>query len=241
MVRIIDVGANPCDGPPPYAGMLAAGLCDVIGFEPQADALAALRAQAGPREYYLPNAIADGKTRTLRVTAASGMTSLLEPDPSRLAAFPGFTEWGAVRERVGVRTRRLDDVVGRADMLKIDAQGSELMVLRGAHRVLGRAVVVHLEVSFVPLYHDQPTFGEIDTHMRGIGFVPHLFDAIKRWPLCAGGDASQVLEADVVYVRDFMRPMTDDQRERLALILRHVYGEHVVHQGHHVDPLRVSC
>lgn len=37
---IVDVGANPIDGDPPYLEMLRAGLCTVAGFEPQALALA---------------------------------------------------------------------------------------------------------------------------------------------------------------------------------------------------------
>ena len=32
----------PIDGDPPYKAMLAAGLCEVTGFEPQAEALARL-------------------------------------------------------------------------------------------------------------------------------------------------------------------------------------------------------
>ena len=34
LTAVVDIGANPIDGDPPYKGMLAAGLCTVIGFEP---------------------------------------------------------------------------------------------------------------------------------------------------------------------------------------------------------------
>jgi hypothetical protein len=35
---IVDIGANPIDGDPPYKPMLQKGLCRVTGFEPQPDA-----------------------------------------------------------------------------------------------------------------------------------------------------------------------------------------------------------
>lgn len=87
----------------------------------------------GPLETYLPDAIGDGGTHTLYVTQASGMTSLLKPDPHQLGQFNGFREWGAVIEEIPVTTRRLDDIgsLDPFDLLKIDIQGGELMVFQG--------------------------------------------------------------------------------------------------------------
>ena len=42
LTRVVDVGANPIDGDPPYKAMLEAGLCMFTGFEPQLHALARL-------------------------------------------------------------------------------------------------------------------------------------------------------------------------------------------------------
>ena len=205
---IVDVGANPIDGHPPYLEMLRNGRCTVIGFEPQHEALVALEHSKGPFETYLPDAIGDGKQHELRVTAASGMTSLLEPDLSRLTSFNGFAEWGHVLSRVPLQTVRLDDIraIEHMDMLKIDVQGGELMVFRGAEKHLSNAVFVHTEVSFVPLYEDQPTFGDLDQELRTRGFLPHAITDLKRWPIAPvvyDGDfrrpMHQVLEADVVY------------------------------------------
>lgn len=59
---IVDVGANPIDGDPPYLGMLRDGLCTVVGFEPQPEALDALRARSGRWRptFPTPSAIAAG-------------------------------------------------------------------------------------------------------------------------------------------------------------------------------------
>jgi hypothetical protein len=94
---------------------------------------------------------------------------------------------------------------------------------------------VQTEVSFIPLYKDQPVFWQIDKEMRALGFIPHAFDAVKRWPLVPYSDPvhqrkplNQLLEADIVYVRDFIRPqdMSDEQIKQLALIAQHVYASY---------------
>lgn len=38
LTQVVDVGANPIDGDPPYKNMMGMGLCQVTGFEPQIDA-----------------------------------------------------------------------------------------------------------------------------------------------------------------------------------------------------------
>jgi FkbM family methyltransferase len=235
LTGVVDIGANPIDGDPPYKPMLDAGLCTVIGFEPQPDALAELQRQKGALETYLPHAVGDGGTHRLIVTRASGMTSMLRPDAKRLALFNGFTEWGVVIDEVDVPTHRLDDIdeVGEFDLLKIDIQGGELMTFQNGRRKLAEAGAVQTEVSFVPLYEHQPVFGQVDLELRSQGFLPHSFPAVKRWaiaPTVFGGNfrigQNQLLEADIVYVRDIAYPerLTDEQLSHLAMIAFHVYG-----------------
>ena len=87
LTAIVDIGANPIDGDPPYKKMLEAGLCHVTGFEPQRQALDELLRNKGSHEHYLPYAVGDGKPHTLNICKASGMTSLLEPDKNILELF----------------------------------------------------------------------------------------------------------------------------------------------------------
>jgi FkbM family methyltransferase len=232
---IVDVGANPIDGDPPYKRMLAAGLCDVVGFEPQAEALARLVAKAGPRERYLPYALGDGTPGTLHVCGIEGMTSLKVPDPAHLALFNLFPIWGDVKAHIPVPTKRLDAVseIAHMDFLKLDIQGSERDVLTHGRARLAGTVAVQTEVSFITLYENQPTFGEMDLLMRELGFLPHCFAEVKVWPLAptiVSGKPNkglrQLLEADLVYVRDFTRAtnMRAEQWKHLALIAHHCYG-----------------
>lgn len=235
LTQVVDIGANPIDGDPPYAAMLQAGLCRVTGFEPQAAALAELRRNQGPRENYLADVVGDGETHTLHLCAASGMTSLYEPDAATLDLFAALKPLGAVVRREPVQTRRLDDIaeITALDFLKIDIQGAELAVFKHGRNKLASAVAIQTEVSFVTLYRDQPALGEVDSELRAQGFIPHCFAAVKRWPiapLVVGNDArqplNQLLEADLVYVRDFSRPerLDAEQLKHLALIAHHGYG-----------------
>lgn len=234
---VVDVGANPIDGDPPYKRMLAAGLCEVVGFEPQAEALARLDAMKGPHERYLPDALGDGAARTLHVCGLEGMTSLLVPDTAHLALFNLFPIWGSVKARIPVTTRRLDDVaeIAHLDFLKIDVQGSERDVLTHGRGKLAGAVAIQTEISFVTLYEGQPTLGEMDMLLREMGFMPHCFAETKVWPLAPmvvnnqpNRGLRQLLEADMVYVRDFTQAgnMTAEQWKHLALIAHHCYGSY---------------
>lgn len=232
--HVVDIGANPIDGEPPYRPLLNAGLCHVTGFEPQRDALRRLQRASGPNELYLPYVVGDGRPQTLRVCRGSGMTSLLEPDPTTLGLFVVLQPLSEVVDRVELETRRLDDVseIAHLDFLKIDIQGSELAVFQHGQQKLAEAVAIQTEVSFITLYQNQPPFGEIDVELRRQGFVPHCFAGVKRWAIgnfVANQDRplepNQLWEADVVYVRDFTRAdaMTDEQLKHLALLAHYCY------------------
>ena len=235
LTEVVDIGANPIDGDPPYKDMLQSGLCRVTGFEPQESALAQLLQAKGNNERYLPYAVGDGKQHTLHICRASGMTSLFEPDKRMLDLFEILAACGEVTEKIPLDTQRLDDIseIEAIDLLKIDIQGGELSVFQNGMRLLGKAICIQTEVSFLPLYKDQPTLGDIDIELRKQGFIPHCAAAIKNWPIAPFASPNnpyqplnQLLEADLVYVRDFSRPelMDDEQLKHLALIAQFCYG-----------------
>jgi FkbM family methyltransferase len=234
LTAVVDIGANPIDSSPPYRTLLDHGRCRVIGFEPQPAALCTLNARKSELEIYLPHVVGDGKPGVLRVCRASGMTSLFAPNPQVLQNFPGFAEWGQVVEEIPVDTRRLDDIIEIEwlDFLKMDVQGAELSILQNGHERLKSAVAIQTEVSFVPLYKNQPTFGELDLELRRLGFLPHCFVEIKK-KLIAPFEGktphegiNQLLDADILYTRDFAKcgQMTPEQLKHLAILAHHCYG-----------------
>ncbi len=231
---IIDVGANPLDPTEQYRPLLALGHCQLIGFEPQLDALALLDQRKGPCECYLPHILADGGLHTLHVCRASFMTSLLEPDPVPCSAFHLFDQFTQVIERRSVQTRAMDDLaeIPLVDYLKLNVCGSEKMVLSSGRQKLSEVAVVQLEVAFIPLYRHQPTVGDLDGLLRSMGLVPHTFSTIKKWavkPLLVNNDArsafNQLLVAEMIYCADFLHPETlsDERLKQMVLILHYCY------------------
>lgn len=235
LTAVVDIGANRIDGDPPYKSMLEYGMCEVTGFEPQQSAFEELQANHGPLEKYLPYAVGDGQMSTLKICKGSGMTSLFEPDLRILTFFDALKPLSEVVERIPIKTRRLDEIdeIDHIDFLKIDIQGGELNVLRNGSDKLISAVVIQVEVSFVTLYEGQPCIGDVDLELRHQGFIPHCFAAVKKWPIspCViNGNPrqplNQLLEADMVYVRDFNRleRLSSEQLKQLALIAHYCYA-----------------
>ncbi|HYE52393.1 MAG TPA: FkbM family methyltransferase [Azospirillaceae bacterium] len=225
-VRIVDVGASPEGNEPQYLQMLRSGNADILGFEPDPEALAALESRKGPYETYLPHAVGDGRRHTLHLCAMPEMSSLLRPNPPFLNLFHGFPQWGEVVGTREVDTVRLDDIpaAAGADMLKLDIQGAELMALRNAVGCLRDAVIVQAEVEFLPLYVDQPLFSDVELFLREQGFVFHrFFPQVSRTfqPVIVNNNVysglGQLVWADAVFVKDFTRLDRLSDRQLLAL------------------------
>ena len=233
-VRIVDIGASPIDGVPPYQPLIDIGDVELIGFEPSPEQFAALQKRTTPGVTFLPYAIGDGTEGELRICRAPGMTSMLEPDFEVLRNFHVLAECAEVTERVPMPTKRLDDVpeVRGADFIKLDVQGSELPILQSARQTLESVTVIQIEVNFVPFYADQPLFAELDQELRAAGFYLHRFlPLISRVfkPLLLNNDPyaglSQVLWTDAVYVRKFtdLDAVSDDGLLKTARIVHEAY------------------
>lgn len=97
-----------------------------------------------------------------------------------------------VQDETTLRSTTLDDYCRTAaipDLLWIDAQGAELLILKGAQAVLPGIKIIFTEVCFKPIYHGQALFWDIDGFLRDHGFrrVKIHFGTvgtkkkIKRW------------------------------------------------------------
>ena len=237
VINIVDVGAMFAgDGIEPYTALRDAGLARVVGFEPIAEECARLNQRFGPLHRYLPYAIGDGTTRRLHLCHESMTSSLYEPNAALLSAFEGLEEIVRVVREVSIDTHRLDDVVeaGATDYLKLDVQGAELDVLRGAPRLLANAVVVHTEVEFVPLYLAQPLFADVDQLLRKAGYGLFALEEIqsRAYKPFRAADLPplrrfrQALWTDAIYVRGLfdLDQLDADDLLRLFVILHVAYG-----------------
>jgi hypothetical protein len=109
----------------------------------------------------------------------------------------------------------LDDLWGKQlprsahAMLKLDTQGYEGFVIRGARTVVAEIQLIECEMSFVPLYEGQILFHEMyslitELGFRPIGFEPGLFDR----------NTNHFLQVDGLFARQMRRPSYRDSRIR---------------------------
>jgi FkbM family methyltransferase len=232
-LHVIDVGANPIEGDAPYKGLLERGYARVTGFEPQAEAHAALEARKSEAETYLPVALGTGGRSALRLYRHSGFASVFEVQGD-VAALIGMGRATRPTGQVEVETKRLDDIeAAPADYLKIDVQGFELDIISNGRSKLSQAVLIQTEVRFLPVYRDEPSFGDLDRELRAQGFMFHDFAFLKRVALTSPSSPAlrrrslrQVVDGDAFYIRDLTRVggMTDAQLWRLAVLAEGVVG-----------------
>ena len=174
----------------------------------------------------------DGSDQNLYLaTPESGMTSLFKPNEKVLNFFNGFNKYGKIEEVMKIKTTKLNDIkeVPLIDFTKLDVQGSELTILKNGMLKLNKCLAIQLEVSFVCLYQNQPTFGEIDLWMRENGYIPHRFIDIKRWSISptifnnnARSPGNQLLESDIIYIKDpFKLELLDDIQIKKLILLSH--------------------
>jgi FkbM family methyltransferase len=235
-IVITDVGAMSLGaGTEPYEVLLGRGVTRVIGFEPVEAECEKLNRQARSGCRYLPYAIGDGSLCRLHITNTAMTSSLYPPNTALLEKFQNLAELVRVVREVPVQTHRLDDLpeVAETDFLKLDVQGAELDVIRGAPNVLAQTAVVQVEVEFLPLYSGQPLFADVDQPLRKAGFMFHWFlsQASRVFkPLVrennVNAPGSQLLWADAVYVKDLLdtRQIAPEMLLKLAVILHDVYA-----------------
>jgi FkbM family methyltransferase len=244
-IHVADVGAADLGEKPPYSALLQRGLMRLSAFDGDERHKARLLDLYKDDFRFYGDIIADGKDHTMYVTQPStGMSSILKPSKKHLEFFNGFSAFGEILREMKVKSKRLDDIedLDAIDYLKIDVQGAELMVMKNGRKKLAKCVVVHTEVSFTPLYEGQACSGEVDVWLRSQGFFPHSYEFIKKWSIFPKVRENnfrvaynQLLEADIVYVRDPFKldELSVDQLKKLAYITNYCYGspdmaEHVL-------------
>lgn len=236
-IEVVDIGASrlPTSETPPYEPLLALGLARLTGFEPNPEELAKLFTNDTRR--YLPHAIGDGSPATLHLTRHPGFISTLAPDPTVTAHIHSFTALTEVTARQPDQTTPLDDLsdLPRIDWLKIDIQGGELAAFRGGTRKLRGALCIQTEVAFTPIYRDQPLFADQDAMLQSLGLRFFGFASAHRFPftgtpndlyfVARRQDIGQVIDADAVYLRDFVGwdSLPPEELKRLFFIMALCY------------------
>lgn len=131
-----------------------------------------------------------------------GSSSLFTNTGNEAAQYSGHS----TSETFKVQVARLDDWsashgIGHITCMKIDAQGSEYNILKGAAGLLSRDAIdiIMLEWFAIPHYDGVPLLDEILTLMRGHGYL--LYDIFPSRRLRNG----QLRFGDAVFISDTFR------------------------------------
>jgi FkbM family methyltransferase len=184
-LTLVDLGAR---GALDEDLMPLASVTHAIGFEPDQAEAARLSRATGPwrQMTILPYAVGgtDGPG-TLHVPAANVGASLLPHNESMIEEF-GHEALHRTTARIPVRTRTLDGLLAEGvlpgmDYLKIDVEGAELDVLKGALSAIKHCVAVKVECAFIEQRLGQPVAHETTAYLDESEFGLVDIRDIHRW------------------------------------------------------------
>ena len=173
--RVFDVGAHVGD----YAR-----ICrdvwphvTIVGFEPRQQAAAVFRSQMD-ENMTLYEALLGPKVReSVVLHEADTASSVLDEQV-------GQGHPGVLHPMLTVDTVVASDFSGRGpDLLKLDVQGYELEVLKGAEDTLGSVEVILAEVNLLDIHIGVPLLAELSSWLVERGFVAFDICGLTRRPL----------------------------------------------------------
>jgi len=199
---VLDIGAN--------IGQFATELREsgyngrIISFEPLSEAYSHLliNSKKDPNWIIAPRmAIGneEGK-KTINISGNSYSSSILKMNDTHIKGAPESAYIGS--EEISIN--KLDNIVGNYlrngenIFTKIDVQGYELQVLKGATNILSKIKGMKIELSLVPLYEGQLLFSDMLKYITNLGF--------ELWDISPGfrdKRSGKLLQFDGIFFRSF--------------------------------------
>jgi FkbM family methyltransferase len=198
---VLDVGANTGQ----FADELRRDLGyrgRICSFEPVSDAYSQLTARAGddPAWTTFNFGLGDEARRVpINVAANSESSSVLEMLPDHAQAAPESRFVRAEEIELKTLDEIFGDVVGYAEnvYLKIDTQGFEGHVLRGAERSLRRIDTIQVEMPLAPLYAGEVAFFEMSRLLLERNYVLYGIE-----PGFSDPQSGRLLQVDGIFHRE---------------------------------------
>lgn len=186
---VIDVGANK--GQFAYLANSLWPQARIVSFEPLPRPRDRLASLMGKRITIHDCALGETEgAATIHIASREDSSSLLPL--GRQSELFQMREVGVIK----VPVRRLDDVMteslSRPALLKVDVQGFEYEVLKGASRLLEQIDWVYVEASFIELYHGQRLAVDVVELL-----AVHGFQEVGRYNELE--DAGKVVQADILF------------------------------------------
>ena len=175
----------------------------IHSFEPVEESFSVLKSCQKNDRLWTAHKLALGSVseqRRIHVAEGSEMSSFLN---ANRYSNEQFVEDSKVSHDEEVTVERLDTlspglicgIRQPSIYLKIDTQGWDYEVIKGAKRLLGHISAIQSELSFIPIYERMPTYIEVIEVLNSCGFYLSGIFPVKH-------DASgRLIEADCVFIK----------------------------------------
>jgi FkbM family methyltransferase len=195
----LDVGANSGQ----FGGWLRGSGFDgkIISFEPTSSAFCELQKRAAADNLWECRNIGLGEekeAKSINLSGNSVSSSFLPMLKEHVQIKPDSAYSASEQVEIETLDNLFDELVapGSKVWLKIDTQGYEMNVLRGASKVLSRIHAIQVEASLKPLYEGETSAHELIGFLQSKGFEwvgiePGLFDSKN----------GHLLQADLIFVQ----------------------------------------
>lgn len=215
---IFEIGALPLEGQaePFYQLLDIFPGSQIVSFEVDGNLCEQLNKKASPGHKYHPVALGRNQEKcTFYETNHPMCSSLYKPNEELLGKYNNL-EVAMLKAVSSMNTVSLDYFTKEndfesVDFIKIDIQGAELDVFQGGIETLKEVVAIVSEVEFIPLYADQPLFGDVCSFLAENDIMFHKFlgmagRALK--PIVINNNpnlSSQHMWSDAVFIKDIFK------------------------------------
>jgi len=231
--KIIEIGALQVqDNKEPFYELLDYfPSTKIIGFEIEKEVCEKMNSNSREGVKYYPYAIGKAnEKRKLYITQHPMCTSLYKPNEELIKLYNNF-EVAYLKNETIIETVSLDYFLdkfnfGDIDFIKIDVQGAELDIFKGATNALKNVLKIVCEVEFIPHYQNQPLFGDICSYLNKYNLMFNKFLGLAGRalrPTMINNDpnrASQHIWSDAVFIHHIQKisNLSDLKLLKLAIL-----------------------
>jgi FkbM family methyltransferase len=196
-INICDIGANAGDWTH-VLHQLNPHLTHVVLFEPQTKYQKTLQSLSMPgvtKKIY-QCALGD-REDILNIKGGSASASLLDATDTQSLYFPDSVKNETERVEIKVLDRIYErDNLPIPDLIKLDVQGFELNVLKGAISILSQCKYLVIELSFQEFYQEQPSLWEILKFLQELDYT--IVGKGFEWRSLK--NPAQILQMDAIFM-----------------------------------------
>ncbi|WP_075482262.1 FkbM family methyltransferase [Candidatus Pelagibacter communis] len=236
--KIAEIGAHPYGDPKENFHQLLDYFPNskIYAFEVDEEECKKLNTTCKKGIEFFPFALGEKKEkRKFYQTYHPVCSSLYEPNEKlirnynnlNIAYLKEITEIETISLDEFLKLNKIDDL----DFIKIDIQGAELDVFKGANKILDKVLMIVSEVEFVHQYINQPLFGDVSSFLDGKEFMFHKFLGFggrTLKPVIMGNNenfATQQFWSDAIFIKKINDVSKMESLNLLkASILSFIYG-----------------